>query len=140
MYMYFNQDDAQRTPPRGGELVFEEQSRRTPVKRRIGKTFTERKVAQRTLPVKERLGNRHSSSVFERLSEGPVAPETRRRRSRNDRNLTSSRQSIPRRAKAEAPIRGQENSKLDVTLVGFRFPIQEVTTTDSDSETPEPKK
>ena len=92
------------------------------------------------MPVKARLGKRPQSSAFERLSEGPVAPEARRRRSRNDRNLTSSRPSIPRRAKAEAPTRGQETSKLDVTLVGFRFPVQEVTTTDSDSETPEPKK
>ena len=135
-----NQDDAQRTPPRGGELVFEEQSRRTPVKQRVGKTFTERKVAQRTLPVKERLGTCPSTSVFERLSDGPVAPEARRRRSRNDRNSTSSRQSIPRRAKAEVPTRGQEKSKLDGTLEGCHFPIQEETTTDSDSETPEPKK
>ena len=135
-----NQDDAQRTPPRGGELVFEEQSRRTPVKQRVGKTFTERKVAQRTLPVKERLGTCPSTSVFERLSDGPVAPEARRRRSRNARNSTSSRQSIPRRAKAEVPTRGQEKSKLDGTLEGCHFPIQEETTTDSDSETPEPKK
>ena len=99
------------------------------------------------MPVKARLGKRPQSSAFERLSEGPVAPEARRRRSRNDRNLTSRRPSIPRWVKAkakakedaEAPTK-QETSKLDVTLVGFRFPVQDETTTDSDSDTPEPKK
>ena len=137
-----NQDDAQRTPPRGGELVFEEQVRRTPVKQRVGKTFTERKEAQRTRPVKERLGTRPSTSVFERLSDGrdTVAPEARRRRSRNARDSTSSRQSIPRPAKAEVQTRGQEESKLDGKLDGCYFPIREETTTDTDSETPKPKK
>ena len=143
-----NQNVAQRTPPGGGGLVPEEKSRRTPLKRRIGKTNTERTTAQETLPVKARLGKRPQSSAFERLRDpSPVAPDARKRRSRNDRNLTSSRPSIPRWVKAkakakeeaEAPTK-QETSKLDVTLVGFRFPVQDETTTDSDSETPEPRK
>ena len=99
------------------------------------------------MPVKARLGKRPQSSAFERLSEGPVAPDARKRRSRNDRNMTSSRPSIPRWVKAKAKAKEEaeqptkkESSKLDVTLVGFSFPAQDATTTDSESDTPEPKK
>ena len=139
---YRNQDDAQRTPPRGGELVFEEQVRSTPVKQRVGKTLTERREAQRTKPAKERLGTRPPTSAFERLGAGryPVDREAKRRRSRSARDSASSRQSFPRRAKAVVQNRGHEEDELDGQLDGCYFPIREETTTDTDSETPKPKK
>ena len=78
-----NQDDAQRTPPRVGEVVFEEPVRSTPIKQRVGQTLTERREAQRTKPAKERLGTRPPTLAFERLGAGryPVDREAKRRRS-----------------------------------------------------------
>ena len=130
-----------------GWVVFKETVRSTPIKHRVGQTLDERREAQRTKPAKERLGTRPPTLAFERLGAGrdTVDREAKRKsQSARDRDSASSRQSIPRRAKAVVQNRGQKECKLDGQLGGCYFPIREETTTDidtdTDSEASKPKK
>ena len=130
-----------------GEVVFEESVRSTPIKHRVGLTLDERREAQRTKRALDRLGTRPQTSAYERLGAGRDTADReakRKSRSARDRDSASSRQSIPRRAKAVVQNRGLKECNLDGQLGGCSFPTREETTTDvdtdTDPETPNPRK
>ena len=141
-------NDAQRTPPRIGRIVYEETTRNTPMRDRVGPTFSERRTAQKNLPAKDRVGTHPPAYERPGTSRSPVARETnRKRKSRSARNSADykGQKSIPRRAKATVQYREQDADKLDGQLGGCYFPTRDDTTTtdldtESDSEPSEPRK
>ena len=131
-------EDAQRTPPRIGRLVYEEKIRSTPVKDRTGPTLDARRTAQNDFPARDRIGTHPPAYGQPGTSRTPDTRKPKKKgRSREARNSADrkGRKSMPRKAKNSVTYREGGEEKLDGQMGGCSFPTSyHETTTDLDTD------